>query len=186
MNKDTLQTAILAGGCFWCLEAPMQRLKGVHSVLSGYMGGAIADPSYQQICSGRSGHAEVVEIIYDENIISYGQILDVFFVLHDPTQLNQQGNDKGTQYRSAIFYGNEQELLDAKQKIFELSNNAKFIEEYGQKIVTTLEPVQKFYCADLQHQNFYDNNPYQPYCQIMIAPKLAKLEHLFTDQLKPN
>ncbi|WNC67809.1 peptide-methionine (S)-S-oxide reductase MsrA [Thalassotalea nanhaiensis] len=179
-DKKSLQQAIVAGGCFWCIEAPMQRLKGVTSAVSGYMGGKVKNPSYQQICSGTSGHAEVVVITFDQNTISYTQILQVFFALHDPTMLNQQGNDRGTQYRSAIFYQNEQQLKDAKQEIQSLTDSG----EYNSAIVTTLEPEQKFYIADEGHQQYYDKNPYQPYCQIMIAPKLAKLEYLFADKLR--
>ncbi|WOH37275.1 peptide-methionine (S)-S-oxide reductase MsrA [Thalassotalea fonticola] len=181
MNETkSLQQAIVAGGCFWCIEAPMQRLNGVKSALSGYMGGKIKDPSYQQICSGTTGHAEVVVITFDETIISYQQILQVFFALHDPTMLNQQGNDRGTQYRSAIFYKNEQQLNTAQLEIKKLNESG----EYDSAIVTTLEPEQDFFIADEGHQNFYNKNPYQPYCQIMIAPKLAKLEYLFRDKMK--
>ncbi|WNC74310.1 peptide-methionine (S)-S-oxide reductase MsrA [Thalassotalea psychrophila] len=175
-----MQQAIVAGGCFWCIEAPMQRLKGVNSATSGYMGGKINNPSYQQICTGTTGHAEVVIITFDATLISYQQILQVFFALHDPTMLNQQGNDRGTQYRSAIFYQNEQQLKLAKQEITGQTESG----EYSAAIVTTLEPEQEFYIADEVHQHYYDKNPYQPYCQIMIAPKLAKLESLFRDKVK--
>lgn len=179
-DTKCIQQAIVAGGCFWCIESPMQRLNGVDSAISGYMGGKIKDPSYHQICSGTTGHAEVVVITFDANLISYQQILQVFFALHDPTMLNQQGNDRGTQYRSAIFYQDEQQLHIAQQEIKKLTNSA----QYSSAIVTTLEPEQEFYIADEDHQNFYNKNPYQPYCQIMIAPKLAKLESLFRDKVK--
>ena len=174
----TIEKAVLAAGCFWCIEAPMQELKGVKQVLSGYMGGGIPNPSYQQICSGSTGHAEVIEVTFDNEVISYEDILAVFFALHDPTQLNRQGNDVGSQYRSAIFYADQLQLTKAQQYI------GISYRENSQKIVTTLEPLQTFYIAEDVHQNYYQNNPYQPYCQIMIAPKMAKLAHLFTDKLK--
>ncbi|WP_185962666.1 peptide-methionine (S)-S-oxide reductase MsrA [Thalassomonas sp. M1454] len=175
-----MQTAILGGGCFWCLEAPYQRVKGVISVVSGYIGGHVDNPTYQQICSGTSGHAEVVKIEFEPSVISFSELLDVFFNIHDPTQLNRQGNDSGTQYRSAIFYQDEQQQQLAQQYILQLSKQ----QVWSQPIVTTLEPKQTFYPAEDFHQNYYDNNPNQPYCQIMISPKLAKLEHLFADKLK--
>ncbi|OUS25933.1 peptide-methionine (S)-S-oxide reductase [Thalassotalea sp. 42_200_T64] len=178
-TANQFQTAVLAGGCFWCIEAPLRRLRGVTQALSGYMGGTIENPSYRQICSGSTGHAEVVEIQFDSDIINFQQLLEVFFILHDPTMLNQQGNDKGTQYRSAIFYQDQRQLAIAKDFIAAVTARG----EYQAAIVTTLEPAQQFYIAGEDHQQFFDKNPYQPYCQIMIAPKLAKLEHLFADKL---
>ncbi|NMP15059.1 peptide-methionine (S)-S-oxide reductase MsrA [Thalassotalea sp. Y01] len=176
-----LTKAYLAGGCFWCIEAPLIRLKGVHHAISGYMGGHVTNPSYRDICSGRSGHAEVVEISYDPSIIGFEELLQVFFTVHDPTQLNRQGNDVGSQYRSAIFpIDNEQQAM-AEKMIKELDNNGFF----NSSIVTTVEPLQTFYPAENAHQSYFDNNPYQPYCQIIIAPKLQKLAHLFSDKLKP-
>ncbi|MDG1733186.1 MAG: peptide-methionine (S)-S-oxide reductase MsrA [Thalassotalea sp.] len=175
-----MQTAIVGGGCFWCLEAPYQRLKGVTSVISGYIGGEVDNPSYQQICSGTTGHAEVVKIEFEPSVISFIELLEVFFAIHDPTQLNRQGHDSGTQYRSAIFYQDEQQQQLAQQYIEQLNKQ----QIWPQPIVTTLEAEQIFYPAEHFHQNYFDNNPNQPYCQIMISPKLAKLEHLFADKLK--
>lgn len=180
-TKDqVLAKAVFAGGCFWCIEAPMQRLIGVSKVISGYLGGQISNPSYQQICSGMSGHAEAVSIDYNPKLISYQQLLEIFFVLHDPTQLNKQGNDQGTQYRSAIFYLNDEQFSQAQQtiKALDMSGN------YSNKIVTTLEPYSTFYPADEQHQHYFEKHPYQPYCQIIIAPKLRTLAHLFANKLK--
>lgn len=178
-NKQ-FETAILAGGCFWCIEAPMQRVKGVFKAISGYIGGHVDNPSYQQICSGTSGHAEAVRIDFNPNEITFQQLLEVFFALHDPTQLNKQGNDCGTQYRSAIFYQSNEQMNIAKEAIASLSQSGN----YNTPIVTTLEANATFYVAEVQHQNFYDKQPYQPYCQIIIAPKLKKLGHLFSDKLK--
>lgn len=175
-----MQTAIVGGGCFWCLEAPYQRLKGVTSVISGYIGGEVDNPSYQQICSGTTGHAEVVKIEFEPSVISFLELLEVFFAIHDPTQLNRQGHDSGTQYRSAIFYQDQQQQQLAQQYIEQLNKQ----QIWPQPIVTTLEADQIFYPAEHVHQNYFDNNPNQPYCQIMISPKLAKLEHLFADKLK--
>ncbi len=147
-------------------------------MVSGYMGGDVDNPSYQQICSGLTGHAEVVVITYDAEIVSYLQILEVFFLLHNPTQLNQQGYDKGTQYRSAIFYANNEEKQLAEQAI----KNAQ--QYFTDKIVTSLEAVQRFYLADEHHQNYYQKNPYQPYCQIIIEPKLQALREKYVALLK--
>ncbi len=179
MKTNDLQQATFAGGCFWCIEAPLQRLKGVGKVISGYMGGSINNPSYQQICSGMSGHAEVVQLNFDADVISYRELLQIFFSLHDPTQLNRQGNDCGSQYRSAIFYHDQQQQQLAEQAIATL-NNAKI---WPNPIVTSLEALQPLFIAEQHHQNFYDNNPNQPYCQIMIEPKLLKLQQLFPDKL---
>ncbi|WP_068545961.1 peptide-methionine (S)-S-oxide reductase MsrA [Thalassotalea crassostreae] len=178
MNSSKLAQAVIAGGCFWCLDAPFRQINGVHDVVSGYMGGDVDNPSYQQICSGLTGHAEVVVITYDAEIVSYLQILEVFFLLHNPTQLNQQGYDKGTQYRSAIFYANNEEKQLAEQAI----KNAQ--QYFTDKIVTSLEAVQRFYLADEHHQNYYQKNPYQPYCQIIIEPKLQALREKYVALLK--
>ena len=178
MDSSKLAQAVIAGGCFWCLDAPFRQINGVHDVVSGYMGGNVDDPSYQQICSGLTGHAEVVVITYDAEIVSYLQILEVFFLLHNPTQLNQQGYDKGTQYRSAIFYANNEEKQLAEQAI----ENAQ--QYFNEKIVTSLEAVQRFYLADEHHQNYYQKNPYQPYCQIIIEPKLQALREKYVALLK--
>lgn len=163
-----MQTAIFGGGCFWCIDAAFRRLKGVQSVLSGYSGGHLDNPTYQDICTGLSGHAEVVKIEFDEQIISYSTLLQIFFELHDPTQLNRQGNDVGTQYRSVIFY------LDDVQKLASLKMLASQQAFFADKIVTELSPATLFYSAETYHQDYYRDNPNQPYCSIMIGPKLAK------------
>lgn len=163
-----MQTAIFGGGCFWCIDAAFRRLKGVHSVTSGYSGGHIENPTYQDICTGLSGHAEVVKIEFDEQVISYSTLLQIFFDLHDPTQLNRQGNDIGTQYRSVIFY------LDEIQKLASLKMLASQQALFASKVVTQLCPAERFYNAETYHQDYYSDNPDQPYCSIMIGPKLAK------------
>ncbi|WP_372767191.1 peptide-methionine (S)-S-oxide reductase MsrA [Pseudoalteromonas sp.] len=163
-----MQTAILGGGCFWCIDAAFRRLKGVHSVTSGYSGGYIDNPNYQDICTGLSGHAEVVKIEFNEQVISYSTLLQIFFDLHDPTQLNRQGNDVGTQYRSVIFY------LDEIQKLASLKMLASQQALFANKVVTQLCPAERFYDAETYHQDYYSDNPNQPYCSIMIGPKLAK------------
>ncbi|WP_394228456.1 peptide-methionine (S)-S-oxide reductase MsrA [Pseudoalteromonas spongiae] len=163
-----MQTAIFGGGCFWCIDAAFRRLKGVQSVLSGYSGGHLDNPTYQDICTGLSGHAEVVKIEFDEKVISYSTLLQIFFELHDPTQLNRQGNDVGTQYRSVIFY------LDDVQKLASLKMLASQQALFADKIVTELSPATLFNSAETYHQDYYRDNPNQPYCSIMIGPKLAK------------
>lgn len=163
-----MQTAIFGGGCFWCIDAAFRRLKGIHSVTSGYSGGHIENPTYQDICTGLSGHAEVVKIEFDEQVISYSTLLQIFFDLHDPTQLNRQGNDIGTQYRSVIFY------LDEIQKLASLKMLASQQALFASKVVTQLCPAERFYNAETYHQDYYSDNPDQPYCSIMIGPKLAK------------
>ncbi|WP_197972155.1 peptide-methionine (S)-S-oxide reductase MsrA [Nitrosophilus labii] len=172
-----MQEAILGGGCFWCLEAIFKRIKGVKEVISGYSGGKRKNPTYEQVCSAATGHAEVVKIIFDDNIISYEELLEIFFSIHDPTQLNRQGVDIGTQYRSVIFPLNESQEKIAKEVIEKL--NPKF----NNKIVTTIEPFEAFYEAEEYHQNYYDNNPYQDYCQVVIAPKLQKFLREFEDKV---
>ena len=175
-----LETAIIGGGCFWCIEAPLKRINGVESLVSGYMGGNIDNPSYQQICSGTTGHAEVVKIRFDPKQISFVDILSVFFTVHDPTTLNQQAYDKGTQYRSAIFYLDRQQKQLAENFIRHLTEQKIWVND----IVTTLEPLQTFYPAEEHHQDYYDKNTTQPYCQIIIAPKLEKLEEVFPEKLR--
>jgi len=159
-----MQTAYFAGGCFWCVEAVFQRIQGVDLVESGYCNGSTIDPTYQDICTGSSGHAEVVKITFDETIVSFEDLLQVFFATHDATTLNQQGNDKGTQYRSAVFYTNDEQQTQAKQ----------FIEKLGDNIVTEVTELDVFYPAEDYHQNYYNNNPSQPYCAMLITPKLDK------------
>ena len=175
-----LETAILGGGCFWCLEAVFDGLAGVTSVESGYAGGRIANPTYQQVCDGDTGHVEVVRVTFDPAQISFREILEVFFTIHDPTTLNRQGNDVGTQYRSVIFYASEEQRQQAKQAIAEL--NAAH--EWPDPIVTTVEPAPAFYLAENYHQEYYASNPRQPYCQVVVAPKIRKFQKKFAQKMK--
>jgi peptide-methionine (S)-S-oxide reductase len=174
------EIATLAGGCFWCLEAVFDELKGVESVVSGYMGGATANPSYEQVCSGRTGYAEVVQIAFDPVVVSFKEILEVFFVMHDPTTLNRQGNDAGTQYRSAIFYHSPEQKVQAEQVI----NNLNGAHIWSSPIVTEVAPAQTFYQAEGHHQEYFLRNPAQPYCMLVVAPKVAKLRKHFLGKLK--
>nr|WP_315199123.1 peptide-methionine (S)-S-oxide reductase MsrA [uncultured Flavobacterium sp.] len=180
MTQSNFETITLGGGCYWCVEAVYENLKGVKSVVSGFSGGKIADPSYEEVCSGTTGHAEVVQITFDKNVTNLDEIFKVFFTVHDPTTLNRQGADKGTQYRSVIFYNNEEQKLEA-QSIITALKNAK---AYQNPIVTTIEPFTKFYKAEDYHQNYYANNKNQPYCQMVIQPKIEKFEKVFKDKLK--
>jgi peptide-methionine (S)-S-oxide reductase len=179
MNTN-LQTATLAGGCFWCLEAVYDELKGVHSVESGYAGGHVDNPSYRAVCSGTTGHAEVVQIKFDPNVVSYRDLLNVFFTIHDPTTLNRQGADVGTQYRSAIFYHDEEQKKVAEEVIRDL--NAQKI--WDNPIVTEVTKFDKFYVAEDYHQEYFARNPYQPYCQVVVAPKVSKFRKHFLEMLK--
>lgn len=179
MNTN-LQTATLAGGCFWCLEAVYDEIKGVHSVESGYAGGHVDNPTYQEVCSGTTGHAEVVQVHFDPNIVSYRNLLNVFFAIHDPTTLNRQGADVGTQYRSAIFYHDEEQKRIAEELIQEL--NAQKI--WDRPIVTQVEKLEKFYIAEEYHQEYYARNPYQPYCMAVVTPKVTKFRKHFLELLK--
>lgn len=180
MTQSNMETITLGGGCYWCVEAVYENLKGVKSVVSGFSGGKILNPSYEEVCSGTTGHAEVVQITFDKNVTSLDEIFKVFFTVHDPTTLNRQGADKGTQYRSVIFYNDEEQKKEA-QSIIAALKNAKV---YENPIVTTLEPFTKFYKAEDYHQNYYANNKNQPYCQMVIQPKLEKFEKVFKDKLK--
>jgi peptide-methionine (S)-S-oxide reductase len=175
-----MQLATLAGGCFWCLEPVFTELKGVHRVVSGYAGGAVDNPSYRQVCTGTTGHAEVVQIEFDPEMISYRTLLDIFFAVHNPTTLNRQGADTGTQYRSAVFYHSPEQKAEAQQAIREL--DAAHI--WDQPVVTSLEPLVVFYPAEDYHQSYYALNPEQRYCQVVIEPKLAKLRSHYLDRLK--
>lgn len=175
-----VEIATLAGGCFWCLEAVYDQLKGVKSVESGYMGGNTANPSYADVCTGETGHAEVVRIRFDPKVSSYADLLNVFFVIHDPTTLNRQGNDEGTQYRSAIFYHSPEQKRVAEQVMEELSRRKL----YDDPIVTELSPAGVFYPAEDYHQEYFQRNPRQPYCQFVVAPKVAKFRKSFLDRLK--
>ena len=174
------EVATLAGGCFWCLEAVYDGMKGVHSVESGYMGGRSASPTYEEVCSGETGHAEVVRVTFDPAVVSFEELLEVFFVIHDPTTLNRQGNDAGTQYRSAIFYHTPQQKAAAEAVIARLSA-ARL---WSGKIVTEITPASAFHMAERYHQEYYSRNPYQPYCQAVVAPKVAKFRKHFLEKLK--
>ena len=173
--------AYLGGGCFWCTEAYFTRLKGVSKVVSGYAGGQVLNPTYKEVCSGRTGHAELIEVTYDNSVVSFEELLEIFFLTHNPTTLNRQGNDVGTQYRSVIFYRTEEERSSAEHFI-----KTKAVAYWENPIVTSLEPLEIFYSAEAYHQDYYRLNPKQGYCQIVIAPKLKKLEAVFKDRLKPQ
>ncbi|WP_153799650.1 peptide-methionine (S)-S-oxide reductase MsrA [Foetidibacter luteolus] len=175
-----MDTATFGTGCFWCTEAVFQRLDGVAKVISGYSGGTVDNPTYEQVCSGRTGHAECCQVLYDPSKITYAELLEVFWKTHDPTTLNRQGNDVGTQYRSAIFYHNGEQKEEAQHYIDELNKSGA----YKDPIVTTLEPYTKFYSAENYHQNYYNSNPNQMYCRYVIQPKLEKFEKVFKDKLK--
>jgi peptide-methionine (S)-S-oxide reductase len=173
-------TAYLGGGCFWCLEAVFDRLEGVTSVESGYMGGHVENPTYRQVCSGNTGHVEIVRVNFDAEKLSFRDLLEVFFSIHDPTTLNRQGNDIGTQYRSVIFYTSEEQRRTAEQIISEL--NAE--RHWPNPIVTTVEPATKFFVAEDYHQEYYENNSSQPYCQFVVAPKVKKFQQKFAEKMK--
>ena len=172
-----MQQALFGGGCFWCVEAVFLQLKGIEKVVSGYAGGIVRNPNYEQVCQGNTQHAEVVLIDFDEQQISYSQLLNVFFTTHDPTTLNRQGNDIGTQYRSVIYYFNDEQKQQAEQVI-------QGLEDENLNIVTELSPAPTFYPAEEYHQNFYARNPSQGYCNFSIPPKLSKLRSRFADLLK--
>jgi peptide-methionine (S)-S-oxide reductase len=180
--SEAKQFAVFGGGCFWCTEAVFDELRGVHSVISGYAGGKNQNPTYEQVCMGNTGHAEVIKIDFDPAQISFRDLMTVFFATHDPTTLNRQGNDTGTQYRSAIFYADEEQKAQAAAFIKQLDDAKTFKDA----IVTTLEPLTEFFPAEGYHQKFYANNPFQPYCQNMIPPKLTKLHKQFGELLKSH
>ena len=175
-----LQTATLAGGCFWCLEAVYDELKGVERVESGYSGGSTRQPTYREVCSGATGHAEVVQVHFDPELISYRNLLNVFFSIHDPTTLNRQGADVGTQYRSAVFYHDEQQKSEAEGLIMEL--NAQGL--WDRPIVTEVMKFEKFFPAETYHQEYFARNPLQPYCMAVVAPKVTKFRKHFMEMLK--
>ena len=179
-SEDGKEIATLAGGCFWCLEAVFDDLKGVASVESGYMGGHVKDPSYAEVCGGESGHAEVVQIRFDPAALSFRELLEVFFVIHDPTTRNRQGNDAGPQYRSAIFYHSPEQQAAAGEVIQRLDAAGL----WGRPIVTEVRPAQTFYIAEAEHQEYYERNPYQPYCMMVVEPKVAKFRKHFTGKRK--
>jgi peptide-methionine (S)-S-oxide reductase len=174
------EVATLAGGCFWCLEAAFAELKGVERVESGYTGGRTPNPSYEQVCSGTTGHAEVVQITFDPEVVSFRDLLHVFFTIHDPTTLNRQGADAGTQYRSAIFYHSPEQRAAAEEVMAELAAE----EVWDAPIVTELVPLERFYPAEEYHRDYYRRNPNQGYCRAVIAPKVAKVRKLYLDKLK--
>ena len=180
MTTTGKEIATLAGGCFWCLEAVYDEVKGVQSVESGYMGGRKPDPTYEQVCSGTTGHAEVVQITFDPGVVSYKELLEVFFVIHDPTTLDRQGNDVGTQYRSAIFYHSPEQKQVAEQTMRELAAE----KVYDTAIVTQLLPAERFYPAEGYHQEYFQRNQNQPYCQFVVAPKVSKFRRKFLDKVK--
>ncbi|MDP1929390.1 MAG: peptide-methionine (S)-S-oxide reductase MsrA [Thiobacillus sp.] len=172
--------ATLAGGCFWCIESVFNRLRGVESAVSGYMGGHTLNPTYGDICNGDTGHAEVVQVRFDPDVISYRELLEIFFTLHDPTQLNRQGNDVGTQYRSAIFCHTPEQKADAEAVIAGLTSAKQF----DAPIVTKVVEAASFYPAEDYHQGYFDQNPHQPYCQFVVAPKVAKARAKYATRLK--
>jgi peptide-methionine (S)-S-oxide reductase len=174
------EIATLGGGCFWCLEAVYRETEGVEKVVSGYMGGTTPNPTYKDVCSGATGHVEVVQLTFDPNVISYRDILEIFFVIHDPTTLNRQGNDAGTQYRSVIFYHSPEQKSAADDVIRELTTE----KVYGDPVVTAIEPAQEFYPAEAYHQEYFESHPYQPYCAFVIAPKVQKFRKKFAGRVK--
>ncbi len=178
--NDSREVATFGGGCFWCTEAVFEQLRGVDKVASGYCGGARPDPTYEQVCTGVTGHAEVIQITFDPAVITFGDLLDVFFATHDPTTLNRQGADVGTQYRSAVFFHSPEQKSAAEAKIAEL--NAAGV--WGKPVVTQVVPFEKFYPGEEYHQGYYRANPTQGYCQAVIPPKVAKLRKSFTRLLK--
>lgn len=179
-NETSQQLATLAGGCFWCIEGAFNQVKGINSAISGYMGGTTANPTYKEVCGGNTGHAEVVQLSFDPTLISYQEILEIFFTLHNPTQLNRQGNDIGTQYRSAIFYHDQAQKALAEKIITDMTQAKMFDED----IVTQINPLDTFYSGEDYHQDYVNNNPENQYCQAVVSPKLAKFRQTFVNKLK--
>ena len=179
-SSSGLQQATLGGGCFWCLEAVYVELRGVTKVVSGYTGGTVPNPSYQRVCSGNTGHAEVVQVTFDPAVVTYRELLEIFFTIHDPTTLNRQGADVGTQYRSAIFYHDDDQKRVAEEVIKEITA-AKI---WSKPIVTQVAPLDVFYAAENYHQDYFANNPMQPYCQVVVAPKVAKFRKQYFEKLR--
>lgn len=180
--NEPLSKATLGGGCFWCIEAVLEQLRGVREVVSGYAGGHAPNPSYEQVCTGRTGHAEVVQVTFDPSEISFRELLEVFFTLHDPTTENRQGGDVGTQYRSIVLYHDDAQRQTAEEVIGEFEEGGV----WGDPIVTQLEPLEDFYPAEEHHQEYYRNHSRQPYCQAVIAPKVSKLRQKYLSRLKPD
>ena len=181
MTQHRTETATLAGGCFWCLEAVFEQIEGVERVESGYSGGKRPNPTYEQVCTGTSGHAEVVQVTFDPARFSFREVLEIFFAFHDPTTLNRQGPDAGTQYRSAIFHHSLEQRATAEQVIAALTESGTFDEP----VVTELTPFTAFYKAEGYHQGYFRQNPNQPYCRAIVAPKVAKLREKYLSRLKP-
>jgi len=179
MEKE-LKKATLGGGCFWCTEAVYRELKGVVDVVPGFSGGNIKNPAYREVCTGRTGHAEVVQITYDPEVISFKEILEVFFMTHDPTTLNRQGNDVGTQYRSAVFYHDREQ----KETAEEVVSNFEKEKVFENPVVTEITPFEVFYKAEDYHKNYFERNKDQPYCQFVVAPKVKKFKKIFKEKLK--
>ena len=179
-KSEKMEVATLAGGCFWCTEAVFSIIKGVEKIESGYTGGSVPNPTYEQVSTGATGHAEAAQITFNPRVISFREILEIFFASHDPTTLNRQGPDVGTQYRSAIFYHNEAQKATAEAVIAELDKE----EIWNAPIVTQVEPIKVFYRAETYHKDYYQKHPNQPYCQAVITPKLAKLQQRFLGKLK--
>lgn len=179
-NKLNLETATLGGGCFWCLEPIFANLNGVADAVVGYAGGSTPDPSYQLVCTGTSGHAEVVQVHFDPQVITFREILEIFFTVHDPTTLNRQGADVGPQYRSAIFYHSPEQKQTIENVILEVNQSGV----WNNQVVTEIEPFEKFYKAEEYHQEYFEKNPYQGYCQAVIAPKVTKFRKKHLDRLK--
>lgn len=177
---NNLEKATFGAGCFWCVEAVFQRIRGVESVASGYTGGKVENPTYKQICTGNTGHAEVIQISFNPEQISYKELLEVFWSSHDPTTLNRQGNDSGTQYRSVIYYHDENQKQIAEESMKKANQSG----EFSDPIVTELSPLETFYPAEDYHQNYYNENSYQPYCAFVISPKIKKLQKNYAEKLK--
>lgn len=180
--NDRREIATLANGCFWCTEAVFEQLKGVEKVQSGYAGGRVPNPTYYQVCTGTTGHAEALQIVYDPDVVSFRDLLGVFFTTHDPTTLNRQGADVGTQYRSAVFYYSPEQRETAERVIKEFDDQ----KIWPRQIVTEVTPFEVFYAAEDYHQEYFRNNPYQPYCQVVIEPKVAVFRKQHLDRLKPE
>jgi peptide-methionine (S)-S-oxide reductase len=182
MSSRQLDTATIAGGCFWCIEAIFERLAGVDRVVSGYTDGSVADPTYEDVSGGATGHAEAVQITFDSAVVSYRELLEIFFAFHDPTTLNRQGPDVGTQYRSAIFYRDDEQARTARAVIADLEGKRIF----GAPIVTEVTPLTVFYPAEAYHQQYFQRHPERMYCQAMIAPKVAKLRKAYSSKLRES
>lgn len=181
-DANGLETATLGGGCFWCTEAVFQQLRGVKSVTSGYCGGSVPQPTYEQVCTKKTGHVEVVQVVFDPQQVAFSEILEVFFQTHDPTTIDRQGNDSGPQYRSAIFYHSDEQRRTAE----DVKSSLDAAGAFPAPIVTVIEPAPEFYPAEGYHQNYFATNPQQPYCSFVIAPKLDKFRKAFAEKLSGN